>query len=182
MAISDDTKFLAVGDQSNDIQIWNPNTLDHIHTFKSHRNSVTSLVFRKGSNQLFSCSKDRSVKNWSLDEMSYLETLFGHQDIITSIDALTRERAVTAGGSDSTLRIWKIAEESQLIFNGNGSIDCVKLISEDNFISGGDTGYALKLYFLFFFNLFNFILNNSSNIRFCKILMAPSQNSLIFKH
>lgn len=57
-----------------------------------------------------------------------------------AIDSLTRERAITAGGSDNTLRIWKIPEESQLIFNGNGSIDCVKMITEDNFITGGDAG------------------------------------------
>lgn len=72
--------------------------------------------------------------------MSYLETLFGHQDTILAIDALSKEKAVTAGGIDNTLRIWKIPEESQLLFNGNGSIDCVKMITEDNFISGGDAG------------------------------------------
>lgn len=102
---------------------------------------VTGLVFRQNSHTLYSCSKDCSVKVWSLNEMSYVETLYGHQDGITAIDALSRERAVTAGGKDNTIRIWKIAEESQLIYNGHcGSIDTVRLINEDNFISGGDDG------------------------------------------
>lgn len=66
---------------------------------------------------------------------------FGHQNPITSIDALTRERAITSGGFDRSVRIWKIAEGSQLIFNGHGnSIDAVKLINEDNFLSCGDDG------------------------------------------
>lgn len=73
--------------------------------------------------------------------MVYVETLYGHQDGITAIDALTRERAVTSGGLDSSIRIWKIPEESQLIYNGHsGSIDVVRLINEENFISGGDDG------------------------------------------
>lgn len=72
--------------------------------------------------------------------MSYLETLFGHQDSVTAIHALARERAITAGGTDTSLRIWKIAEESQLIFNGTGSVDCVQLINEETFVSGGDSG------------------------------------------
>lgn len=140
VAISTDNKFLAVSDESKDIQIWNPETLKHINTLTHHRNSVTGLAFRRDTHTLYSCSKDKSVKVWSLDEMAYVETMYGHQNGITSIDALTRERAITSGGQDSTIRVWKIAEESQLIYNGNGSIDTVKLINEENFISGGDDG------------------------------------------
>lgn len=61
------------------------------------------------------------------------------------MDALTRERAVTSGGRDNSVRIWKIPEESQLVFNGHqGSIDCVRLINEDHFVSCGDDGYTLS--------------------------------------
>lgn len=77
--------------------------------------------------------------------MANLETVFvyryGHQSGITGIDALSRERAVTSGGSDCSIRIWKIAEESQLIYNGHrGSIENVKLLNEENFLSSGDDG------------------------------------------
>lgn len=66
---------------------------------------------------------------------------FGHQTAVTSIDALSRERAITAGGSDCSLRIWKITEESQLIYNGHkDGIECVKLINDENFVSGGEDG------------------------------------------
>ena len=34
------------------------------------------LAFRQGFNQLFSASKDRTVKIWSLDEMAYVDTLY----------------------------------------------------------------------------------------------------------
>jgi len=61
---------------------------------------------------------------------------------VTSIDALSRERAISAGGRDNSIRVWKIVEESQLVYNGhyNGSVDVVKLINEENFLSGGDDG------------------------------------------
>lgn len=66
---------------------------------------------------------------------------FGHQNQITSIDALYKERALTSGGVDGTLRIWKIVEESQLVYNGHsGSIDCVRFINEEIFVSCGDDG------------------------------------------
>lgn len=66
---------------------------------------------------------------------------FGHQDKITGIDAGLRERAVTSGGRDGSVRIWKIVEESQLVFNGPASsIDSVKLINEDHFVTCGEDG------------------------------------------
>ncbi|XP_034830523.1 U3 small nucleolar RNA-interacting protein 2 [Maniola hyperantus] len=141
IALTTDFKYLATSDSSPDIQIWDPHTLKHVHTFKGHKDIVVGLVFRKTTHSLYSASKDRSVKSWSLDEMAYVETLFGHQSPITSIDALTRERAVTAGGRDTTIRVWKIVEESQLVFNGPvGSVDEVKLLDEEHFVSGSDNG------------------------------------------
>ncbi|XP_072932206.1 U3 small nucleolar RNA-interacting protein 2 [Epargyreus clarus] len=141
VALTTDSKYLVSSDDSPNIQVWDPNTLKHIHTFKGHKDKVTGLVFRKNTHDLYSASKDRSVKIWSLDEMAYVETLFGHQSPITAIDALTRERAITAGGRDTSVRIWKIVEESQLIFNGPvGSLDEVKLLDEEHFISGSDNG------------------------------------------
>lgn len=85
----------------------------------------------------------------------FVETLFGHQDRITAIDSGLRERAITAGGRDGSVRIWKIIEESQLVFNApsvssggasgsgstaTGSVDSVKLLDEEHFVTGGDDG------------------------------------------
>lgn len=141
LSLSSDMKFLAVAEGGNIIQIWCPKTLKHIKTFTGHRDVVTCLTFRRDTHQLYSGAKDRSVKIWSLDEMSYIESLFGHQSAITGIDALSRERAITSGGTDRSIRIWKISEESQLIYNGHsGSIENVKLINDENFISSGDDG------------------------------------------
>lgn len=48
---------------------------------------------------------------------------------------------MTSGGVDGSLRIWKIVEESQLVFNGHhGSIDCVRFVNEETFLSCGDDG------------------------------------------
>lgn len=142
LAISTDNKFLAVGDMSNGVRIYCPQTLKPLGIFKDHRDTVTSLVFRRDSHELYSASKDRSVIIWSMDEMAKIEIMYGHQAGITGIDALSRDRAITAGGSDSTIRIWKINEESQLVYNGHTghNIDSVKLINDENFLSCGDDG------------------------------------------
>ncbi|XP_043278785.1 U3 small nucleolar RNA-interacting protein 2 isoform X2 [Venturia canescens] len=143
ITISTDGKFLVVGDGgAKSIKVLNPEDFQLIKELQGHRGPVTGLVFRRDTHTLYSASEDRSVKVWNLDDMAYVESLFGHQNSVTSIDALSRERAITSGGYDRTIRIWKIIEESQLIYNGHGgSIDVVKLINEENFLSCGDDGH-----------------------------------------
>jgi ribosomal RNA-processing protein 9 len=106
-----------------------------------HKDGVTGLTICNESNQLFSCSKDKSIKVWNLVDMCYIETLFGHQTEVTCIDILQKDRVVTAGGMENIVRVWKIQEETQLIFNGTGgSIDTVKKIDNTHFVTGSDNG------------------------------------------
>lgn len=141
MAISSDGKYLASGDRSKLILIWEAESCCHLYTFTGHRDAVSGLAFRRGTHQLYSTSHDRSVKVWNVAENSYVETLFGHQDAVAALDALSRECCVTAGGRDGTVRVWKIPEESQLVFYGHqGSIDCLHLINEEHMVSGADDG------------------------------------------
>lgn len=150
---------------NNHLTIHSPTTLLPTKTFPQHRSPVTSLAFRRNTNQLYSSSADRTIKLWSLDELAYVETLFGHQDSILDVAALAEERCISVGGRDRTARLWKVVEETQLVFRGGGlpstrhhggedgadrkprqavhaegSIDRVAIIDEETFITGSDNG------------------------------------------
>ncbi|KAM0721690.1 hypothetical protein Q7P37_002615 [Cladosporium fusiforme] len=166
VAASQDGKFVATGGADNRLIIWDANTLKPLKIFSGllrdngHRDSVISVVFRRGTNQLFSASKDRTVKIWSLDELAYIETLFGHQDEVLDVSTLASETCVTVGARDRTARFWKVVEESQLVFRGGGpdrkvkkgvdddgqkpnyegSMERVACIDDETFITGADNG------------------------------------------
>ncbi|KAK7102278.1 U3 small nucleolar RNA-interacting protein 2-like isoform X2 [Littorina saxatilis] len=137
MAITSDGKFLATGDANKLIHIWDPASFRKIKTFTGHRQEVSGLAFRKNSHQLFSAGFDRLVKVWDLDEMTFVENLFGHEGSITAIDSLIRERAVTVG-RDRLVFIFKVPEETAVKFVKHIHSDCVALINESNFITGGE--------------------------------------------
>ena len=156
IAASQGGKFIATGGKDNRIVVWNPETLTPLKIFKQHRSPVMGLVFRRNTNQMYSCSADRTVKSWSLDELAYVETLFGHQDEVVGITALANERCITVGARDRTARLWKIIDETQLVFRGGGeskkrkgsdgdyfaegSMDCVAMVDEEHFVTGSDNG------------------------------------------
>jgi ribosomal RNA-processing protein 9 len=159
VAASPDGKYVVTGGEDRKLIVYDAETLKPIKVFTHHRDAVTGLAFRRGTNQLYSCSKDRTVKVWSLDELAYVETLFGHQDEIVDIDALAQERCVSVGARDRTARLWKVAEETQLVFRGGaidkkqrhpgvdprslqheGSMDRIAMIDDDLFVTGSDNG------------------------------------------
>ena len=161
---SQDGKFVVTGGVDRRLVVYNAADLTPIRAFTQHRDIITGLAFRRGTNQLFSCSKDRTVKVWSLDELAYVETLFGHQDEILDVDALAQERCVSVGARDRTARYWKVPEESQLVFRGGsgeggsskkhkipanidpasaaheGSMERVAMIDDEIFVTGSDNG------------------------------------------
>ncbi|KAL5606607.1 hypothetical protein BROUX41_003005 [Berkeleyomyces rouxiae] len=160
VAVSPDGQFVATGGADRRLIIYNAETLTPLRVFTHHRDSVTGLAFRRGTNQLFSSSKDRTVKVWSLNELAYVETLFGHQDDVVDVAALAQERCVTVGSRDRTARLWKVAEESQLVFRGGssdkkkhhqanpdtpripheGTMERVAMIDDELFVTGSDNG------------------------------------------
>ena len=146
--------------------VWSASELKALRIFTDHRDAVTGLAFRRGADQLYSSSKDRTVKTWNLDALAYVETLFGHQDEVVDVAALSLERCVSVGARDRTARLWRIVEETQLVFRGGGSsekrkhnrhhldgdvetgkesygegsIDRVAMIDEENWVTGSDNG------------------------------------------
>ena len=63
------------------------------------------------------------------------------QDYVNAIDCWTQEKPISAS-NDRTLRIWKVADESHLVLRGHkGNIDCVSVMTEDTFLSGGQDGH-----------------------------------------
>ena len=177
IAASQDSNFVVTGGVDRRLIVWRGSDLKPLKIFTQHRDAVMALAFRGRTNQLFSASKDRTVKIWSLDELAYVETLFGHQDEVIDVSAVGggQERCVSVGARDRTGRLWKVIEESQLVFRGGGltslgkggpelpadlnsedgpprafegSLDRVLQIDTQLFITGSDNG-SLSLYSLY---------------------------------
>ncbi|KZO89643.1 WD40 repeat-like protein, partial [Calocera viscosa TUFC12733] len=169
LALSDDGQHLASGGRDKRLCFWDAKEGKWLRALGGHKDAISGVTFRKGTSQVYTASLDRTVKSWDAAVLAYVETMFGHQDSITDIDALRAETAVSSGGRDTTVRFWKIVEETYLVFRGGGksklrevleggledvdmeaekakepyiegSIECVAMVDESTFLSGGDSG------------------------------------------
>jgi ribosomal RNA-processing protein 9 len=140
VAVSCDGKYVASGGKDKLVYIWDSRSGTLIDSFRGHAKAVSALAFRLKTHQLFSGSHDRCVKHWNVDDMGYVESLYGHGTEVNSLDVLHKEK-VLSSGHDRTVRLWKLETDSQLVFNGHhNSIDCVRYMSENSFVSGGVDG------------------------------------------
>ncbi|KAF8333127.1 WD40-repeat-containing domain protein [Cantharellus anzutake] len=169
LALSSDGKYLASAGKDGTVGVWDVENDVHIRNISDHRNIVSDVKFRNSTHTLYTSSYDRTIKVFSISPSpAYVETLFGHQDCISSLDTLASELAVSAGGMDKTVRYWKIADQTQLVFHGGreskvrrviehdfefmnekqeapkgfleGRVECVAMLDNTLFLSGGDSG------------------------------------------
>ncbi|EAU84125.2 Rnu3ip2 protein [Coprinopsis cinerea okayama7 len=193
LAVSGDEKLLASAGRDKTVGIWDLEADKWVKGFSghlAHKDAVSSVAFKKASQQLYSGSFDRTVKVYDLTPgvMGYVETLFGHQDHILALDALRGDNCLSVGARDKTARYWKILDETQLVFRGGGrsrirevlegglqgdeegdinedddmdvdgtakrkkkaedeskqfiegSLECIAMLDETTFLTGGDSG------------------------------------------
>jgi len=147
VAISNDKSILAVGGWDKKINLYNVSDHSFLHSIDdAHRDAVTGLGFRFGTTELYSTSKDRTLKIWDCETFARIDTMYGHELPITGLDLLHQEKCITSG-EDGTIRLWKIQESTQLKFISKGhAIDCLCYVSTDKWVSGSQQG-ILQLWY-----------------------------------
>jgi len=76
---------------------------------QGHAREVTSLDWAEANDALFSCSRDKTVKQWERETGRELQTFRGHTTAVAAVAAVAAGAAVVSGGRDGTLVRWDVA-------------------------------------------------------------------------
>ncbi len=78
LSLSSDGAFLASGGKDKRVCIWStssPFSEKFVKTLSGHKDAISALSFRTGSQELYTASLDRTLKLYDVAQLSYIETL-----------------------------------------------------------------------------------------------------------
>ncbi|KAJ8299309.1 hypothetical protein KUTeg_023369 [Tegillarca granosa] len=101
-----------------------------------HTTHVLCLAISSDGKYLASGGRDMSIHIWNPDTCEKIHTFMGHRDTVSGLAFRKDSHQLFSASHDRSVKIWNLDEMSYV--ETFGSIDCVSLINESNFVSGAD--------------------------------------------
>ena len=107
IAFSSDSRWLATGDSSGNIRIWDSDTGELVKTFPKVNGSALSICFCPRSDRVLAgySSPDNGVRMWQADSSELLWTA-KHLAHVRSVALSPNGQYAISGGNDETARLW----------------------------------------------------------------------------
>jgi WD40 repeat protein/transcriptional regulator with XRE-family HTH domain len=148
VALSQDDRLLATGDNNCKICLWQLQTGQQLLTFQGHTNWVRSVAFNFDGEILVSGSVDRTVKLWSVQTGLCLKTFTGHDGEVYSVAFSPDGQTVVSGSSDETIKLWDInTGECLRTFIGHSKeVFAIALSPDGQIVASGSGDQTIKLW------------------------------------
>ncbi|MFA5623820.1 MAG: WD40 repeat domain-containing protein [Bradymonadales bacterium] len=128
--------YMATGGQDNFVKLWKNGDL--LRSFDWHDGPVVTVAFRPEQRELYSASKDRSIRSWDEVTGAMRHKYLGHKDELAFMRFLHSERFVSADVSGHVLA-WSVYEEKPLgpLANLEARVQCGDALGEKNILAVG---------------------------------------------
>ncbi len=146
--ISPDGKYVASGDGSGTIILWDALSGSKVRTLSGHTSWVNGLDFSPDGQMLVSGSSDKTVIIWDVSTGRQLKVLSGHTDLVVPVQFSPNGRYVASGSFDNTVKIWDVQSGSMLrtLSGHQSSLWGMAFSTDGNLLATGDTGDEIILW------------------------------------
>lgn len=123
---------------SRHLALHSLSTLSVIDTFFGHQDSITSVSALKPTSAVTAGSRDRTCRWWKVEEEVQLVFRGGGRTFEKSkVTELAEDVSKRLIGGDGHVKVDRKGKGREFV---EGSIDCVCVLDDSHFISGGDSG------------------------------------------
>jgi WD40 repeat protein len=105
--ISNDGRFLAFGEKSGVIYIWDLDVMKQLHQLTFHRDAITSLAFDLNNKYLVSGSLDKKIAVWNLYSGQVDKVLKDFKSQISNLKLSPDDRLLAASGKSKEIFLWE---------------------------------------------------------------------------
>ncbi len=140
LAWSPDGKWIAVGLEKGQINIWDVASQALATVLDGHDNQVATLAFSPDGSKLLSGSWDRSLRTWYVRDWTSAGEFTGHTGAIYLARWHPKQARFASMSTDGTLRIWTAdaSRVSKIAGESNGWIWNVAWVSDHQLLATAD--------------------------------------------
>lgn len=108
IAFSPDTFFLAAGDGSGTVIVYDLASGEIVQTFEGHTDSVSAVSFSPDGTLIASSSYDGTVRLWLIENGRQIGEFHGHNGRVFDVKFTPDGAMVASSGMEGTVRFWDI--------------------------------------------------------------------------
>lgn len=125
------------------VKLFDLSTLSYIETLFGHQDCIQKIDALRGELAVTAGGRDKTVRFWKVTEESQLVFRGGVATRLRNVlDGAMEEEGI----EEEEIRKRKRAAERGEVKYVEGSIDCVAMVDDTTFLSGGDSGYVSCMY------------------------------------
>ena len=131
--VSSDGKYLVTGSYDQTAKLWDFESGQLIHTFKSDANWVRAVKFSpdcpssKEGKSFLTAGDDHIIKLWATQSSKLVREFIGHTDSILSVDFSPNCQEILSGSGDKTAILWNAQTATQIeTFQHNDVVTSVR--------------------------------------------------------
>jgi WD40 repeat protein len=114
VAISPNHKFLALGKDNGDIDLWNYKSRKQFFCLKGHGAEITNLIFSESNQFLFSSSLDGTVNLWSLNNGSLAKSMLICDRGVTAFDLCYSRKFIVTADAAGFIQAWDFQRNKKI--------------------------------------------------------------------
>jgi WD40 repeat protein len=100
--------LVIVGDEANNLKVWNIDTKACVATWKGHSGAIRSVVVSEDGKRAVSASKDRTLRVWNPHTGKSLGELKGHKGWVNSVRIANGGQWAVSASNDKMVKIWDL--------------------------------------------------------------------------
>ncbi|MBD1872447.1 DnaJ domain-containing protein [Nodosilinea sp. FACHB-131] len=114
VAISPNHRFLALGRDDGDIDLWNYKSGKQFFSLKGHKAEITNLIFSDDNQLLFSSSLDGTVNLWSLSNGSLAKAMLICDRGVTAFDLCYSRKFIITADAAGFIQTWDFQRNTKI--------------------------------------------------------------------
>lgn len=156
-------RFIAVGEASSKISLWQVGNLQQILTYEGHTDWVRAVAFSPDERILASASEDHTVKLWNTKTGECIKTLSQHTDRVRSIAFSPDGSTLVSCDNDCKIRLWTLRsfDCTKVLEGHTAGVRSVAFRPDGNIFASGGEDHTVRLWNFHTGECFKILLNHT---------------------